>query len=1135
MKNQITLILIIAFVQLGLAQNEFTKVSLFNLELNGLHFNAKIDYKPDCGNQAPFIRATLHSIEVEFFDYDGVRYNGDDIKGIKFPIKIREGNLDIETYLELGYNGLKINLNKGFLSTSIGGRGSAFMVDEFRVPSDGVKKIKEYLKVSGCTDLLRNEMYKNAHLGGAEYDINKNFKVTGGDLRYTKPGGSKYDDVSLKSYLIDLIKNQFNKKKKIDEVMNNSKKYLNEGYSLNEYKQIISKVESLSSLDLDKSQSKDVEERLNKLKEYLNYSEKLAIEKKYEYLKRYKSFSYKKSTSFYKEGLKKVTELINKTKNSEEKNYLKPIANVIKNNLDSAMEKEISKSKLDAELKRDENKRKMSKIRLSKEEIKRLNNQRLYSNNVNRFKSKGFDTKTAHEMAQNESKIKMTNEIGKKISNTIAQFGTDLIFSAYDRKEKEYNKNWATFEAYKKAFENKIIDLNKATKNKKQAISDLPMTKKMSDNVTDLKQEVLWYVNSHLNGYDITRFEYPSGWGSVISYGKIITKSTVDDAYFEGNKLFVQVTKKCLDASYDMDNLKRSNIKKQSPEPAKFILITQIEYDLNSGTTKTSKNIFWVGKGYYPSKNTFVNNETFKIKLKRLNKAEYAIPGSGKTYLNNTITKRLHKIRKTLKQEEIKSLKTNITFISNFESSVQRDLDNYYEKITKSKPKLIKSKGYYTTNPNEVATIVFWNNRYMIMSTPGKKLFKKMNPNAITKSRVIPLSSSKGFTAKISSKKQTFYPSQFASNYSIGGYSGVDLLISKSNKNSFNKNIYYFNFQNRLASESHLSEKMFGDIWNPYIEIGDTELYIEYEYIKDENIIKQLKKKGVKNLPATEYRKEPKGIVLKLKPLKIGMLTPMKQSNYQYVKAVKTNKDNTKKSLLYYKPSMEKNMLVLKYYKHFLKEHYLPMEKLFVYKPLSYVSDIYYSDILLNGNYKKFKNTPIGDIVGAEFSKNGYAKSYYKMFSYLNQIDFSEEGIKYNGRTPSFYSNGKLKSLGVLKDGKEAGEWEYYDINEKLIKTIKYNHYYPGRKDDVYVFNKKGIQIYEENYDYKGILEYIRNYNPETGTIMIIEYWDGIKGLEDVYMTSKNKMQVELGIFPTSKHIETREFEDGILIKTTKH
>ena len=123
------------------------------------------------------------------------------------------------------------------------------------------------------------------------------------------------------------------------------------------------------------------------------------------------------------------------------------------------------------------------------------------------------------------------------------------------------------------------------------------------------------------------------------------------------------------------------------------------------------------------------------------------------------------------------------------------------------------------------------------MSTPGKKIFKAINPNTITKSRVIPLSSGKGFTAKINSKKQTFYPSQFASNYSIGGYSGIDLLISNSNKNSFNKNIYYFNFQNRLVSESHLSDIMFGDIWNPYIEIGDTELYVEYDYIKNENII----------------------------------------------------------------------------------------------------------------------------------------------------------------------------------------------------------------------------------------------------------------------------------------------------------
>ena len=122
-------------VQFAFSHNDFKTLS-FSVELHGLHFNDKIDYKPDCEHQTPFVRATLHSIEVVSFDYKGETYWGNTLIGISFPIKDTEANLDIVTDIEIaGRFGVteRYELKKGFLSTTMGGRGSAFMADEFRV------------------------------------------------------------------------------------------------------------------------------------------------------------------------------------------------------------------------------------------------------------------------------------------------------------------------------------------------------------------------------------------------------------------------------------------------------------------------------------------------------------------------------------------------------------------------------------------------------------------------------------------------------------------------------------------------------------------------------------------------------------------------------------------------------------------------------------------------------------------------------------------------------------------------------------------------------------------------------------------------------------------------------------------
>ena len=59
--------------------------------------------------------------------------------------------------------------------------------------------------------MLNTTEYQNAYLGGNSHIGWVRIEV--GDMLYTKPGGGKYDDVSLKDYLISLI----NKEKEEDE------------------------------------------------------------------------------------------------------------------------------------------------------------------------------------------------------------------------------------------------------------------------------------------------------------------------------------------------------------------------------------------------------------------------------------------------------------------------------------------------------------------------------------------------------------------------------------------------------------------------------------------------------------------------------------------------------------------------------------------------------------------------------------------------------------------------------------------------------------------------------------------------------------------------------------------------------
>lgn len=180
--------------------------SLSSKKINGLNFNAKIRYTPDCAHTTPFVRATLHSVEVTSFEYNGKQYSGNDIPGYQFPIKISKGYLSVSTNLVGFANNFDLKLKKSHLSMSNTGEGNEFMADEFRFEneSEAIKTLKSKLSISGCKDIKLSFEYMQATLGGKKWDFGK-FTVHDGDLRYKGQG--------LHSLLIIAIKKMEKEKK----------------------------------------------------------------------------------------------------------------------------------------------------------------------------------------------------------------------------------------------------------------------------------------------------------------------------------------------------------------------------------------------------------------------------------------------------------------------------------------------------------------------------------------------------------------------------------------------------------------------------------------------------------------------------------------------------------------------------------------------------------------------------------------------------------------------------------------------------------------------------------------------------------------------------------------------------------
>lgn len=1102
MKFKVALILVFLLQGVvSVAQEGWGNYHIFNEELKGMMFNAELDYKPDCDYATPFVRATLHSIEVTRFTYNGRQYDGEDIEGVEFPIKV-EGYISTSVDIQLISTEYTrwYTMGKKHLSTKIGGSGSAFTADEFRFEDEDQKDMLETFNWSSCVDLNASATYNSLRITGIE--------IFEGDLRYK--------DQSLNLYLANLIKKQESNALKFEQVMQETEKFEDEGFTVNEYENAIEKLESIKGF-VKADDLKDVDDRIDIIGDNIKYAKEDAIIKKYEHLRPYQVYSNSNDMGFYLTGANKTKELISKASDNDEKEYLEQVLNQIQNCYNKAEEVFETKEQLAAELKRDSIRRKKEATRLDEEEIKRMNAQRMYLNKVGEYEAKGFDTNTAHKLAQNDFKIQQMDELGTAISNAVAQIGTDIIYAYFDKKERLYAENWAKFNAYRRAFNKRDSLIRVANIEKNRKIADLPMSKEMSKDIEGLKQEILWYIKYEANKYHTIHHEYPSGWGSVVSYGRVIAKTEVNDAYFQGDKLYVTTTTKCLDASYDLDNLERNNIKKESPEPTKYTLIKKAEYDYITGESLVTYQIYWHGMGYYPSAGSFATSENFWNYAKTLAADDYVRPAN--YGLNRRSSVRLAKMREIYKRDAVNKLVADPSFISRAEQALRNDLDGFYEPFSGGPSIILDYK--LTSNPNERVLIRFWDGKYIMLSYPGKDVFDKQYRGNF-KYDAAPKYSSSSY-ASASNFYSTIYNNAF-----IGGNGNMSIALKESKGNSLTQKVCFYNDKNRLVKALDFPEELNEDIWMPIVEIGTYTLYTEQEYIKDPELKEKMTKWKVQDRRLINYREEPSGLLINLRPENQMLLAQYYLNTYGYAGkervVIATNGGSKEKMHLYNATSIQ-HLVGRKVYKSDYKN--VNASDIKRIDALNVNTSITYSRTFLNSFYESFDESNEGDLLYNELTnKKAHGSWYYFMFNSIDLVDLSENGIKYQGRIPTFYSNGKLESVGLTENGKKIGKWEYYD--ETGAKTQEEKYVIGNVLEYKILYDKSGVAVNRKSYWTNGLINYEYRYNTANGVRTTISYYDGII-IEELDWRADDLFD------ENGKLLESRDYEDGILVKTTKY
>lgn len=1204
----ILLLLVLQIISLnGSAQGMGLKSPLsLRDKLGGMTYTAKIDYRPDCYLGSPLVRATIRDVEVVSFTYEGETYYRDAIKDVSFPIKIKTGYLKIHVSGITGFY-TKSDFNTTYLSLGLGGEGHAVMADAFKYTDQSLEILKNLYKIceewkpefsylqypvveegnfeyknNGKLELYLISLIKKQKKEEMEEEaFNKQIELLDAYTKEKQPieyydqgirkanllfDKAKTEDQKsvIKSKIEDIERNKDAKSMAMDEALNELKHY---GFDQNRpegyFDEGLEKLNALSTNGASPEQLKELSELIQKVT--LLRDEDVTY-KKFQSLSSYTRYSNKHSSEFYKQGLVEANKIRATLKGVSETAEFNQMVESIESSLAQAIKTEVAKEMLAEEIERDKKKAEEDKkklTRLSPEELARINQQIAYNKRVTNLSSKGFDKQQAHKMAQQEFKNEGVNKVVGDGLNQISNLVMDGINRSYERKEALRNEMYS----YNSNLKNYAKTLRKSNLDYvAQLEKDMPLFTNSSENINDLKQEILWIIENLGN----TKFAYENkhvygqrdfDWGSGVkgtedlSYKAILfIEQKIEDVYFKGNTLHIKFKQVAKEATFDKaDQLGYGGTVWQ---PSKFELTSIVQYNCEDKSTTIQRKCTWIGKGSLPATG-YLSSSDFWEQRNRIDGKYLAKPfgseGQGSldwdsgtdfgiaTYDDTgALRNKLNKLNLLVIKEGVATNIADKVFIADFNKKVKEDYEkskqwHYYLPLL-----LTNNYTNATSNPNEIAIICLLENEnanfgnYIKFIFPSKELVNSISKNE--RGNIYP-SDSKGFVSTtINGHAENFRMSYNHSEVSIGGPTGNDLLLTGEHPLELEKYIYSYHSKNQLVKDLALDAKFNPNLWNPYIEVGSFEKIVEMDYITDISFKEKLVKSGYKDANIYDYRIAPTtGVIYKFTSNRIAMLIPNEKIKYSYQGKIKgkinSNNQVRKGEFLHFKPTqIVAGYLGIKLYGVY-ETTYL-FENLKPYTPLKYVSGAYFSKQLLDADYKYMFKHEIGKTRNAPQSgQESYNTNFLKMFEQLSSIDYSPTALKHNGKTPTYYPNGKLKTLGATVKNIKYGEWEQYNENGILETIFGYGTSSSMGKEKLYSVKKydpKGNCISIEIIDFLGIISSIEHFDVENGIKKIIYFEDGLKSSEEVHKAKS--IDDENAI-----KIETRKFEDGLLIKTEKH
>jgi hypothetical protein len=331
---------------------------------------------------------------------------------------------------------------------------------------------------------------------------------------------------------------------------------------------------------------------------------------------------------------------------------------------------------VDSKDKKEESKKDNPKtiIRYSPEELARINAQIAYQNNVSNYQAKGLDYNSAHRMAQNDYKIEAMDKLGKDISKQLGNMVYNILDERDRRIEERENKHYSHI-AYVKNYGEAISKNQKAfVKNLK---SQLPIYEKHSSNAYDLKQELLYLIET------LGNLQYSDYTGRAM----IIAEQEITDVFFEGNILKISINRKCIVNSFEHINLIQS--KKSAPITYKR-WNTQIDYNFETAEEKIYHQIVWANGMALPNTTQMMKSADFYQSLKNINNETFVVPYY--TYIrymdSEPINEKKYKLIEIIKNENYEIEKS---YLKDSESSLNNK--NFIKALELTK-KAEEKRGY---------------------------------------------------------------------------------------------------------------------------------------------------------------------------------------------------------------------------------------------------------------------------------------------------------------------------------------------------------------------------------------------------------------------------------------------------------